>query len=126
MIKFPKSKKYLLMQQAYALKMSGNLDGGLSIIEDLIKSYSSEHDFMNNKAYWHLYKYQENKEKGITDEESKAKAIETVKELTEINPNGGNHFDSYGEILLITVDYENDIKLFNKAIELEPNEWFIS
>ncbi len=106
MIKFPKSKKYLLMQQAYALKMSGNLDDGLSIIEDLIKSYSSEYEFMNNKAYWHLFKYQENKKKGITDEENKAKAIETVKELTEINPNVGNYFDSYGEILMRTGDYD--------------------
>ncbi|KKM96972.1 hypothetical protein LCGC14_1172780 [marine sediment metagenome] len=126
MIKFPKSKKYLLMQQAYVLKMSGNLDDGLSIVEDLIKSNPSEHEFMHNKAYWHLYKYQENKKKGITDEENKAKAIETVNKLTEITPNVGNYFDSYGEILMRTGDYEYAIKMFNKAIVLEPNGWFVS
>ncbi len=125
MKKFPDSKKHMLMQQAYILKMAGDYQSGLEIISDLTQTYPKEIDFNNNKAYWHIYIYQENRDKGIEDEENKTAAIETIKSLTEESPEEGNYFDSYGEILMITEDYENAIKMYEKAIETEPNGWFI-
>ncbi|MFX1523018.1 MAG: tetratricopeptide repeat protein [Promethearchaeota archaeon] len=123
--KFPDNKKYVMMQEAYVLKMSGDLQSGLDIITELTEEYEKDIDFNNNKAYWHIYIYKENQEKGIEDEENKLAAIETIKTLTEMAPEEGNYFDSYGEIMMITGDYENAIKLFEKAIKTEPNGWFI-
>jgi tetratricopeptide (TPR) repeat protein len=125
MKKFPDNKKYLLMQEAYVHKMLGDYQSGLDIITELTETYPKDIDFGNNKAYWHIYIYKENREKGIKDEENKNAAVETIKSLTEKAPDEGNYLDSYGEILMITGDYENAIKIFEKAIKTEPNGWFI-
>ena len=125
MDRFPESKKYMLMQQAYVYKMRGDYQSGLDIITHLTETYPKEVDFSNNKAYWHIYIYRENRDKGIEDEENKIAAIETIKSLTEIAPKEGNYFDSYGEILMIIGDYKSAIKMYEKAIETEPNGWFI-
>jgi len=122
---FPDSKRYLLMQEAYVQKMSGDYRAGLDIITNLTKTYPDDIDLGNNKAYWHVYIYKDNKDKGIEDEENKKAAIETIKSLTEKTQDDGNYFDSFGEILMITGDYENAIKMYEKAIETEPNGWFI-
>jgi tetratricopeptide (TPR) repeat protein len=125
MEKFPNSKRHLLMQQAYILKMEGDYESGLDIITNLKEKYPKYLDFANNKAYWHAYIFKNNKDKGIEDEENRIAAIETIKTLTEEAPSEGNFFDSYGEILMMTGDYENAIKKYEKAIETEPNGWFI-
>ncbi|MCK4286752.1 MAG: hypothetical protein KAX18_11145, partial [Candidatus Lokiarchaeota archaeon] len=71
------------------------------------------------------YIFKDNKDRGIEDEENKIAAIETIKSLTEKTSDEGNYFDSYGEILMIIGDYENAIKMYEKAIETEPNGWFV-
>jgi tetratricopeptide (TPR) repeat protein len=113
------------MQKAYLYKMQGDIESGLDIITELTKNYPDYLDFFNNKAYWHAYIYKQKTEQGIEDEENKIKAVETIKFLTEKVPQEGNYFDSYGEILMITGDYENAIKMYEKAIKTEPNGWFI-
>jgi len=125
MKKFPDSKSHLLMQEAYVHKISGDYRTGLDIITHLTKTYPEDIDLTNNKAYWHAYIFKDNKDRGIEDKENKRAAIETIKSLTEKTSDEGNYFDSYGEILMIIGDYENAIKMYEKAIEIEPNGWFI-
>lgn len=125
MERHPDNRKHLLMQKAYLYKMQGDSESGLDIITELTKTYPDYVDFFNHKAYWHIYIYNQKKEKGIEDEENKNSAIATIKWLTEKVPQEGNYFDSYGEILMITGDYENAIKKYEKAIKTEPNGWFI-
>ncbi len=125
MKRFPENRKHLLMQKAYVLKMAGDYESGLEIVTELTETYPEYLDFFNNKAYWHLYIYKEKKDNGIEDEINKRAAIETIKSLTEKAPDEGNYFDSYGEILMTTGDYENSIKLYEKAIKTEPTGWFI-
>ncbi|MHA1669296.1 MAG: tetratricopeptide repeat protein [Promethearchaeota archaeon] len=60
-------------------------------------------------------------ELGQTDE-----AIETAKEMIELNKNDGNQRDSFGEILLISGDYKEAIKQFKEAIALNPKGWYIN
>ena len=121
----PDNLKHLLMQKAYLYKMQGDFESGLNIVTELTKSYPDYVDFFNNKAYWHAYIYNQKREKGIDDEENKIAAVETIKHLTEKVPQEGNYFDSYGEILMITGDYEDAIKKYEKAIKTEPNGWFV-
>ncbi len=125
MKRFPESRKHLLMQKAYVLKMLGDFESGLDIVTELTETYPEDVDFFNNKAYWHVYIYGQKKENGIEDEKNKIAAIETIKFLTEKMPDEGNYFDSYGEILMITEDYENAIKKYEQGIKVEPNGWFI-
>ena len=125
MNKFPDSKRHLLMQKAYVYKMAGDIQSGLDIITHLTETYPKEIEFNNHKAYWHIFIYKENRDKGIEDEENKTAAIETIKSLTEKAPEEGAYIDTYGEILMITGDYENAIKMYEKAIETEPNGWWL-
>ena len=37
----------------------------------------------------------------------------------------GIFHDTYGEVLITFKEYERAIKAFQKAIEIDPNEWFI-
>lgn len=122
---FPEQKQHFLMQKAFVLKEAGNFEAGIEIVNNVIKEYPEEPDRQNELAYFYVYVYQENMKNGISDEENKKKAIEIIKKLTEKVPDEGNYFDSYGEILFITGDYENSIKKYEKAIEIEPNGWFI-
>ncbi|MHA2474440.1 MAG: tetratricopeptide repeat protein, partial [Promethearchaeota archaeon] len=123
--KFPESKNHFLMQKAYVLKMMGNLEDGLEIVSELTETYPDNDLYFNNKAYWHIYLYKQNREKGVLDETNKQAAIDTIRKLTERAPHEGNFFDSYGEILMITGDYESAIEKYKKAIEVEPNGWFV-
>ncbi|MFX1281005.1 MAG: tetratricopeptide repeat protein [Promethearchaeota archaeon] len=125
MIRYPDNRKQLLMQKAYVYKMQGDYQSGLDIITQLTKNYPKEVDFYNNKAYWHVYIYNQKKEMGIEDEENKKSALGDIKFLTEKVPNEGNYFDSYGEILLIIGEYKDAIKMYEKAIKIEPNGWFV-
>ncbi|MFX1574218.1 MAG: tetratricopeptide repeat protein [Promethearchaeota archaeon] len=121
---FPEKKQYFLMQKAFVLKEAGNFEEGIQIVNNVIKEYPEETDRENELAYFYIYVYQENMKNGISDEKNKKKAIEIIKNLTEKVPDEGNYFDSYGEILFITGDYENSINNYKKAIEIDPNGWF--
>lgn len=55
----------------------------------------------------------------------KEEAIETAKEMIELNKGDGNMRDSFGEILLIVGDYEDAIKQFKEAIGMNPTGWYI-
>ena len=122
---FPESKKFFLMQKAWILKMLGDLEPGLKIITDLTEEYPEEEEFINSKAYWHVYIYNQNKDKRIEDIENLNAALETIKYLNDLAPKDGNYFDTHAEILLIIGDYEESIKMYEKAIELEPTGWFV-
>ncbi|MHA2123503.1 MAG: tetratricopeptide repeat protein, partial [Promethearchaeota archaeon] len=63
--RFPESSKFLLMQKAYVLKMTGNLEEGLEIVTELTKTYPDNDLYFNNKAYWHIWLFKENRDKGV-------------------------------------------------------------
>ena len=51
--------------------------------------------------------------------------MKILRRLTESEPDKGIYHDTYGEILITFKEYEKAIKEFQKAIEIDPNEWFI-
>jgi len=55
----------------------------------------------------------------------KEEAIETAKEMIELNKEDGNMRDSFGEILLIVGDYDDAIEQFEEAIEMDPTGWYV-
>jgi CubicO group peptidase (beta-lactamase class C family) len=51
----------------------------------------------------------------------KTEAVETFSTITKIFPNSWNAFDSYGEALLLNNQKEEAIKMYQKSIELNPD-----
>ncbi len=110
---FPKDEKYLKMKKASILKRMRNLEGGFEIIEELIKKYPEDNDLLNYKALWYQYL------------NKKDNALEIIQDLIEREPDNGIYHDSYGEILLAFNEHKLAIEEFLKAIELDPNSWYV-
>ncbi|NVM38158.1 MAG: tetratricopeptide repeat protein [Candidatus Lokiarchaeota archaeon] len=109
---FPEKKSKLLTHKAFLYKKKKNYDKGLDIIDDLLEKDPRDFDAMNNKVYYHLYL-------GEKEEAKKAGKL-----LTDLNPEDGNFHDSYGEALTEFGEYEEAIKILQKALELDPLGWF--
>jgi len=109
---FPKQKTKLMTHKAYLYKRKRNYDKGLEIANDLWEQNPKDLDVLNNKVYWHLYC-------GEREE-----AIEAGKLLIKLAPDDGNFHDSYGEVLAEFGEYEEAIKVLQKALEIDPLGWF--
>ena len=110
---FPKDEKYLKMKKASILKRMRDLEGGFEIIEELIRIYPDDNDLLNYKALWYQYL---DKREG---------SLEMIQNLIEREPENGIYHDSYGEILLAFNEHKLAIDEFLRAIELDPNSWYI-
>ncbi|MDX1798380.1 MAG: tetratricopeptide repeat protein, partial [Candidatus Lokiarchaeia archaeon] len=67
----------------------------------------------NYKAYWLSYL-------GRNQD-----ALNVLHALIKKEPEKGIYYDTIGEILITLKEYEKAIEEFQKAIEIDPNEWFI-
>jgi tetratricopeptide (TPR) repeat protein/Mn-dependent DtxR family transcriptional regulator len=111
---FPEGEKNLKIRKAYILKEKKDLEAGLEIINELIEKYPEDNSLLLNKIYWLQY----------LDE--KEIVIGTIEDLLEREPENGTFHDTYGEILMNFEEYEHAIEEFQKAIDLERNEWYIN
>ena len=105
---FPEKEMKLLTHIAYLYKKKDNLDEGIKLINELRFKYPENHETLNNKIYWHLYRGE------------KEEALKAGKQLIELNPEDGNFHDSYAEALVEFGEYEEALKATDKALELEP------
>jgi tetratricopeptide (TPR) repeat protein len=90
-----------------------DLKGGLEIIDELTNKYPEDNDLLNYKALW--YQYLNKKEE----------ALKIIRGLIEREPDNGIYHDSYGEILMAFNDHKIAIGKFQRALELDPNSWYI-
>ncbi|UCC20295.1 MAG: tetratricopeptide repeat protein, partial [Promethearchaeota archaeon] len=105
---FPKYRTKLMTHKAYLYKKKNNYDKGLEIANELWEQDPKNLDTLNNKLYWHLYRGE------------KEEAIEAGKLLIKLGPDDGNGHDSYGEALTEFGEYEEAIKMLQKALEIDP------
>ena len=112
--KFPEGERNLKIKKAYIFKEKKNLDAGFEIINELIEKYPKDNNLILNKIYWLQY----------LDE--KETVLKTIEALIKREPGNGIFHDTYGEILMNFEEYEQAIDEFQKAIELESNEWYIN
>ncbi len=110
---FPEKEIDIMIKKAYTLKKDKNVEDGLEIIEELIEKYPKDNSLRNYKAYWLSYL------------DKKQEALEILRELVKKEPEKGIYRDTYGEILIHFKEYEKAIQEFQKAIEIDTNDWFI-
>lgn len=110
---FPKNEKDIKLKKASILKSMRDLVGGFKILDELTKKYPDDNDLLNYKAHW--YQYLNNKEE----------SLRIIQDLIEQEPNNEIYQDSYGEILMAFNDHKSAINKFQRAIELNPNSWYI-
>ena len=110
---FPENETDIMIKTAYTLRKDKKLEEGLMIIEDLIKKYPEDDYLYNYKAYWLSYLGK------------KEEALKILRRLTKNEPKKGIYHDTYGEILMTFKEYEKAIEEFQKAIEINSNDWFI-
>ncbi len=111
---FPEGERNLKIKKAYILKEKKDIEGGLEIINELIDKYPGDNNLMLNKIYWLQYL------------DKKENVIEIITDLIKHEPKNGIFHDTYGEILMNFEEYEQAIREFQKAIELDNNEWYIN
>jgi tetratricopeptide (TPR) repeat protein len=110
---FPENEKDIKLKKASVLKNMRDLVGGFKIIDELTKKYPEDNDLLNYKALWYQYINKRNE------------ALNIVQDLIEREPNNEIYQDSYGEILMAFNEHESAINKFQRAIELNPNSWYI-
>ena len=110
---FPEKEIDLMIKTAYILKNKQDLEAGLEIIEELLEKYPKEKSLQYYKAYWLSYLDQ------------KQDALQILRKLIKIEPENGLYHDICGEILITFKEYEEAIKEFQKAIEINSDDWFI-
>ncbi|MFW9894470.1 MAG: hypothetical protein ACFFD7_01540 [Candidatus Thorarchaeota archaeon] len=111
---FPEGEINLKIRKAYILREKKNLQAGLDIINELLEKYPDDNNVILNKIYWLQY----------LDEQDTV--IEIIEDLLAREPENGMFHDTYGEILMNFEEYEKAVEEFQKAIELESNEWYIN
>ncbi|MFW9819706.1 MAG: tetratricopeptide repeat protein, partial [Candidatus Thorarchaeota archaeon] len=103
----------IMIKKAYTIKKDKNLEEGIKIIEELLEKYPKNNILHNYKAYW-LSLLGKNQE-----------ALNILYGLIKEEPEKAIHHDTVGEILITLKKYEKAIEEFQKAIELNSNDWFL-
>jgi tetratricopeptide (TPR) repeat protein len=89
------------------------INGFLKSINKVLESDPTNTLFLNWKAFL------------LAEFNKKKESIKIISDLVERVPHNGNLYDTYGHILLIFHDYEEAINNFQRALELEPNGYFV-
>ncbi|MFX0059835.1 MAG: tetratricopeptide repeat protein [Candidatus Heimdallarchaeota archaeon] len=110
--KFPNHKNKILHKKAFFLYWMEDYNESLKIINNLLEEKPNDPKLLNNKLY------------ELGKLKRKEDALEIGKKLVELAPKDGNYHDSYGEILLWFGQFQEAIKEFKLAMDLEPNGWY--
>ena len=83
-----------------------------NVLDELIKLYPTNIDIANNRAIT------------LARIGRKEEAIKAAEYLLSIDPNHGNPYDTYGEILQTFGEYKKAIIKYEEALKKEPKGWF--
>ena len=111
--KFPEKEKTLKLIQANTFKIRNQIENALKIVEELLIRFPEDDDVQMNKVYYLQYLNRSRE------------AIEMIQTLKDRKPDNGIFNDIYGELLMYMEDYEYAKEQFLKAIEIDPQRWYI-
>ncbi|TFG19797.1 MAG: hypothetical protein EU533_06530, partial [Promethearchaeota archaeon] len=114
--------KFMMMQTKSVIYYKDkDFESALKVSDEMLKMFpieKSKTDYasmLNNRALF------------FAEIGRKEEAIETAKEMIDVDKENGNLRDSFGEILLIMEDYDDAIEQFGEAIKLAKpsNNWYV-
>ena len=114
--------KFRMMQMKSVIHYQDkNFESALEVSDEMMKMFpkdESTHEYahmLNNRALF------------FAELGRKEEAIETAKEMIDVDKENGNLRDSFGEILLIMEEYGDAISQFEEAINLATpsNNWYV-
>jgi tetratricopeptide (TPR) repeat protein len=109
---FPEHSTKLWTHKSFLYKKMNMYEEGSEIANELWEENQKDYHLLNHKLYWHLYRGE------------KEEALEAGRLLIKNGPDDGNYHDSFGEALTEFEEYEEAIKILNKALEIDPLGWF--
>ena len=109
---FPQEIEAIYRMQSFSYYATDNVEEGIKILNDGLKLYPNSIGMLNNKAIF-LGSLGKTKE-----------AIENVEKAIKLDPLDANLYDTYGEVLMDSQNYESAIEKFYQALEMSPNGWF--
>jgi tetratricopeptide (TPR) repeat protein len=110
---FPNLEVDLNMKKADVFKLMGNFKAGFEIVDNLSKKFPDQNELQMYKAYWLMYL------------NKRDESLNLMKAIIDREANKGVFYDTYGEILMNYSEYKYAIEQFQKAIELNDQEWFL-
>ncbi|MFW9941848.1 MAG: tetratricopeptide repeat protein [Candidatus Thorarchaeota archaeon] len=110
---YPEYKIDLYKMKSIIYWNNKNYEKSYEVIDEITKfSPRDRVDIINNKVLL------------LARLKKKEDAIEAAEYLITIDPNQGNSYDTYGEVLQIFGEYEEAIKKYEEALRVEPKGWF--
>ena len=110
--KFPQEGKSIYQMRSFSYFVMDDILEGIRILEEGLKKYPNAIGMLNNKAVFtaSVGRFEE--------------AIEVIEKAIELDPLDANLYDTYGEVLMKSQNYEAAIVKFTQALEMSPNGWF--
>ncbi|MHA2260674.1 MAG: tetratricopeptide repeat protein, partial [Promethearchaeota archaeon] len=109
----PQFKKELFYQKSLIYWNNKQYEESFKVNNELFKLYPNAIDIANNRAIV------------LAALGRKEEAIKAAEHNLSIDPNHGNPYDTYGEILQTFGEYEKAIIKYEEALKKEPQGWFI-
>ena len=110
--KFPQENKAIYQMKSFSYFAMGNTSEGIKILEEGLKMYPEAIGMLNNKAIF------------LSSTGKFEEARESIEKAIELDPIDANLYDTYGEVLMDSQNYEAAIVKFSQALEMSPNGWF--
>lgn len=116
---FEEERFSMMQTKSVVFYQMKDFESALKVNDVALKEYSND---INDIKYTNVLN---NRALILAELGRKEEAIETAREMINLNEDNGNLRDSFGEILLIIGEYQDAIKQFEEAIKLSPTGWFI-
>ena len=110
--KFPQEGKSIYQMRSFSYFVMDDISEGIRILDEGLKKYPNAKGMLNNKAVFTatIGRFEE--------------AIEAIEKAIELDPLDANLYDTYGEVLMKSQNYEAAIVKFTQALEMSPTGWF--
>jgi len=112
MEKFPQDGKTIYQMRSFSYFLLNDILEGIRILDEGLKIYPNATGMLNNKAVFAGTI-------GRFDD-----AIDAIEKAIEITPLDANLYDTYGEVLMNSQNYEGAIVKFTQSLDMSPNGWF--
>lgn len=112
--KFPEQRYCIGKLESLIYYKLQDYNKGLNHIDEILKQFPDNKELLNNRAYMLLRLNRMNE------------AFEAAETLISCDPEDGNSYDTYAELLIESGKYEEALEKLREAERINPTAWYIS